>query len=85
VGETHGNGASKKLSALEGPNGSTPAGSAGSRGAACVGGGHKGVPLPTATQLEPLRGCDPDRDTGYSVGLLLNFGSERLQYKRFVF
>ena len=39
--ETHGNGPSKNLSALEGPNGSTPAGSAGSMGERSVGGGHK--------------------------------------------
>jgi hypothetical protein len=46
----------KELLALKGPKGSTPAGSARAGRAASVGGGHKSVPLPTATQFEPLRG-----------------------------
>jgi hypothetical protein len=72
----------KKLSTLEGPNGSTPSGSAGSVGAPSVGGGRKSAPLPTATQFEPLRGCDADRASlgvkaFYSTGAKLKIALRR--------
>ena len=41
MGETHGCGASKTLSALEGPNCSTPFGVGSAMGMLSVGGGHK--------------------------------------------
>ena len=40
---------------------STPAGPEGLLGTASVGGGHKGRPLPTATESKPLQGSEPSR------------------------
>jgi hypothetical protein len=68
VGETRGNSASKILSALEGPNGSTPSGSVRLMGCYPWAAGTKTVPLPTATQFQPLRGWDDDRDGGKASG-----------------
>jgi len=63
VGETHGNDASRKGSALEGAEQFDPCGvgrvDGGRRPWAA---GTKSVPWPTATQVEPLRGWDGDRD-----------------------
>jgi hypothetical protein len=44
------------MPALKGPNCSTPGGSMAIEGTRPVGAGTKTVPLPTATQFEPLRG-----------------------------
>jgi hypothetical protein len=62
VGETHGNGGSKTLSALEGPNRSTPSGSARLMESYPWAAGTKTVLLPTTTQFQPLRGWEGDRD-----------------------
>jgi len=61
VGETYGTGALESLSALAGPNRSAPSEPAKWVAARCAGGRHKSVPLPTATECQPLRGSDGDR------------------------
>ena len=55
MGETHGNSPSKKLSALEGTNWSTPSGSAGSVGGAVRGRrAQKARPCPRLPNLNPF-------------------------------
>jgi hypothetical protein len=53
-------GSIEEVSALEGPNGSTPSGRAGSM-APSAGGEHKSMPRPRLPMLHPW-GCDADRD-----------------------
>jgi hypothetical protein len=64
MGETHGNGPSKSSRHWRCRR-VDPFGVGGDPwGARPVGDGHKNVPLPTATQSEPLRGCNADGDKG---------------------